>query len=330
MHDHFTVMEPDENFDTGSFQHLIAGNEGRVLDGRRTPGYIERLDWDSGLFVWRITAFEDKGKCWEIPVEDIPQYQFRKNCTLLPQNAADRIAQYCRKFQKSLQIPAEKERFLQTNSEIEHQEAAARQWLSERSTFLKKGKQLSFSAVTGDTDLFCDLARYMEEHSVLDLENRTAAEYLLNPYSGEWMKGMKITMAEMGLLSYNGTVIRSSNTFSGMGEKSLRKEYIILRLAFLRALFRMCGYTEVPLFRGVSSEANFFQTPQTLLSGTFSSDTAAEFAGIQDSSKFRSCYWVKFFCKTEDLFMTFLETRALNERYQEQEAVFFYREQFRF
>lgn len=77
MHEQAVFMESDELFKTGALADLVPGNEGRVLDGRRTPGYIESFDKESCMFVWRITAFEDKGNCWEIPAEQIGSYQFR-------------------------------------------------------------------------------------------------------------------------------------------------------------------------------------------------------------------------------------------------------------
>lgn len=74
MHEQHSIIETDDSFDTGTLAHLVVGNEGRVLDGRRTPGYIEHYDAESAMFIWRITAFEDAGKCWEIPAEEIGSY----------------------------------------------------------------------------------------------------------------------------------------------------------------------------------------------------------------------------------------------------------------
>lgn len=63
-----------------------------------------------------------------------------------------------------------------------------------------------------------------------------------------------------------------------------------------------------------------------MLSATFSPQTALEFASLPDSpNEIRSSYCVKFTCPVSSLFMTFLETRQLNEKHQEQEAILFYR-----
>ncbi len=150
---------------------------------------------------------------------------------------------------------------------------------------------------------------------------------MLNPYSGEWIKAMKIVMAEMGLIDYAGKITRGKSAFEGVGAKDKREKYIIIRLAFLRAFFRINGISEVPLYRGVSSEIDFFKTTNSILSCTFNSSTAKEFACIDNSENFRSCYWIKFICPVEKIFMTYLETKEFNERYQEQECVVFYQNQ---
>ena len=51
MHEHHKMLESDDNFENGTLHHLVANNEGRVLDGRRTPGFIESYDEESEMFV---------------------------------------------------------------------------------------------------------------------------------------------------------------------------------------------------------------------------------------------------------------------------------------
>lgn len=170
----------------------------------------------------------------------------------------------------------------------------------------------------------------MQSYGLYELEKETAEQYLLNPYSGEWIKGLKITMAEMGLISYSGTYPRKKETSAKLATKEKQVAYIIARTAFLRSIFKLKGITEVPLFRGMSSEIDFFETPQTLVSTTFSAATAMEFSNLKQSSNARSAYCVKFTCPVDQLFMTFFETRQFNERYKEQEAIIFYDNQIKF
>ena len=330
MHEQHSIIESDDHFVVGTLAHLVVGNEGRVLDGRRTPGYIESYDTESAMFIWRITAFEDKGKCWEIPAEEITSYQFRKGSPLLSQLEVSEISDRCATLNQQLVIAKSKANHAATESIIAIQEKFALGWITCNSLFYKMKAQFDFSTKEGNHLLFSDLENYLKELGLYELERLTAEQYLLNPYSGEWIKSTKIIMAEMGLIAYRGTPTRKADTFSGIGERELRKKYIIARTAFLRSMFKLRGISEVSLFRGMSSAVDFYETPLTLVSTTFSAETALEFADIQSAAKSRSAYFVKFTCPVDHLFMTYLETRQFSERYKEQEAVIFYDGQIKF
>lgn len=326
MHEHHEIMESDDNFVQGELCYIVPGNEGRVLDGRRTPGYIESYDNDSAMFVWRITDFEDEGKCWEIPAEQISSYQFRKGSKCLSENEVQSIVERCKVFQEKLTIIRSEENYNKTLAELNNKKRVAKKWLTDNSVFLKRQDKICFAERTGFEALYIDLENYMTQLGLIEIEQKTANQYLLNPYSGEWIKGLRIVMAEMGLIDYYETIPRTSDIFCGLGEKRNRKEHILSRMAFIQSLFELLDIKEVPLYRGMSSAVSFYETPCTLLSATFSSDTAKEFASIGNDDSFRSTYFVKFTYPVSNLFMTFLETKQFNERYQEQEAIIFYRD----
>ena len=330
MHEQHTILEPDDNFDPGTLAHLVVGNEGRVLDGRRTPGFIEHYDEESAMFLWRITGFEDAGNCWEIPAEQINCYQFRKGSPRLPQEEVFRISKRCEKLNQILSIPKSETVRAETEQAIGKQEKMAAEWIKRNSAFYQAGAGFDFGAKEGIELLYGDLENYLRENGLYEAEKETAEQYLLNPYSGEWIKGMKIVMAELGLIAYNGTYPQKKETFQGYGSKEKRIAYIIARTAFVRSIFKLKGITEIPLFRGMASEIDFYETPQTLVSTTCSVSTAMEFADMKQSSKARSAYVVKVTCPVENLFMTFFETRQFSERYKEQETVIFYDNRIKF
>ncbi len=330
IHKQHKAREPDDHFERGRLEHIVAGNEGRVLDGRRTPGYIESYDSESAMFIWRITDFEDKGKCWIIPAEEINNYQFRKGSSFLSPAEVERVSKQCERFKQKLNISKSEDVFENTHKAIEKQVKFAVEWIHQNSGFFKKKKRLDIHSKEGDQDLFDDIAQYLKQLGVFELEIKTAEQYLLNPYSGEWMKGMKIAMAEMGLIDYFGGVPRTKDIFADIGDKVLRKKYVIARMAFIRAVFGLSGFSEVSLYRGMSSEIDFYPTPSTLLSATFSLEVAKEFASMNSECKPRSAYCVKFAYPVDRLFMTFFETKQFNERYLEQEAVICYRQKISF
>lgn len=330
MHQHYKEIESDDNFETGTLSHIVPGNEGRVLDGRRTPGYIESYDEESAMFVWRITDFEDKGKCWEIPAEQISNYQFRKHSKHLSADDTEKISLRCNSLNKQLKIKKNDDIYACTLEEINSQKKVAREWLQQHSAFFKKHKKLDFDSQVGYEELFSDLEEYLRLQGVYELELKTANQYLINPYSGEWIKGMKIVMAELGLIDYAETAPRTKEIFLGIGLRELRKKYIIIRTAFIQSVFELLEINEVPLYRGMSSFVNLYETPCTLVSSTFSVNTAKEFAAIDSSADFKSCYFVKFMYPVSNLFMTFFETKQFNERYKEQEAIIYYRDKLTF
>ena len=330
MHEQHAIFESDDNFDTGTLAHLTTGNEGRAMDGRRTPGFIESYDENSAMFVWRITAFEDNGRCWEIPAEQINCYQFRKGSHLLSQEQIKKIEDRCKTLNQTLIILKSATAYAETENSITQQEKIAQEWIINNSAFYKSGMPLIFDANEGFSLLFADLENFLSEYDLYELEKLIAEQYLLNPYSGELIKCIKIVMAEMGLISYSGTAPRKPDAFTGIADKDNLRRYIISRLAFVRSMFKLKGIVEVPLFRGMSGEGDFFETPHSLLSATFSSDTAMSFADISQTTNARSAYLVKFTFPVEKLFMTFFETKEFNERYKEQEAVIFYEGQIKF
>lgn len=318
--------EPDDRFEPGTLAHLVPGNRGRVLDGRRTPGFVESYDPDSATFLWRITGYEDEGLCWEMPAEYVNCFQFPLDSPKLPEGQVAHIRAACARFSQRLNIPLAPQIPEATRKALEDAAAEASGWLDQHSDFFRQYSVLPLSAQTGAPLLYDDLEGYLSQKGLLELEQRTAGDYVLNPWSGEWLKGMKIVMAELGLIGYQGTIPRKADLFSGLGDKGLRRQYILARCGFVQALFRRVGLKEVPLYRGMASESDFFETPSSLLSATFSPQTALEFASLPDSpNEIRSSYCVKFTCPVSALFMTFLETRQLNEKHQEQEAILFYR-----
>lgn len=182
----------------------------------------------------------------------------------------------------------------------------------------------------GNQFLYDDLMAYLQMCGVLELEKRTASNYSLNPRSGEWIKGLRIVLAEMGLIDFNEKRPRTADIFQGVGSKEKRSQYIISRLAFVQTFFQLAGYNKVQLFRGMSTEGALFERPRTLLSATFNPEVGKSFACIDRNEQITYSYVVKFTQPIQDLFMTFFETKAFNERYQEQEAVILYRNKFIF
>lgn len=314
-------MLPDDEFLPGSLKYLVPGNLCRLLDGRRTPGEIVQIDLRRAMFTWRIGKFEDEGKEWRLPVEEVERYQFDKSARTMGAEEVDKLRAAVSRFQKPLILQANEPARRRAEKEIDQVEGSIQRWLTQRSDFIKRGAALDLESIDGPEELAEDLIRYMDHAGLLEQEVRTSKNMVLNPNSGEWIKGMEIVLAEMGLISYTGKIPRTEDIFKGPGARQIRRSYLIHRLGFVRAYFHLLGFQEVVLFRGMSTESDWQPKPRSLLSTTFSLTVAKSFAKFKRDDKFLGAYLLKFSAPVERLFMTFLETREMNQQYREAEAV---------
>lgn len=313
--------KPDSEFIPGELALLVPDNRCRLLDGRRTPGFIEVIDEVSGLFRWRITAFEDAGKSWDVPVENVTQYQFELSSAKNGTDRIRRLQQIANRFSKPLVIPADAAARAATEDEIRGLETKVDQWLDRESLFFAQKSGLDFRSRKGPPELALDLRRYLHAKSLWELEAKTAEAMVLNPDSGEWIKGMLIVLAEMGLVSYAGKIVRTPDLFDGIGATELRRRYSVHRLAFVRAVFRRAGHPEVVVYRGMASESDWQERARAITPCTFSLRVARAFADFDRGSSVRTSYLMKLTVPAEKLWITYCETEALNGRYLEAEAL---------
>jgi hypothetical protein len=279
------------------------------------------MDLQSAMFIWRIEKFEDRGKEWCLPAEQVERYQFEQDSRSLDPDEIQKVQAAISKFQKPLIIHKGTSELRRTETAIHKVEETTKQWLTDHSDFFQLGSNLDFNSRRGPQTLIKDLIRYMDQLGFREQETRTSENIVLNPNSGEWVKGMEIVLAEMGLVQYVGKIPRTSGIFKGAGERAIRRSYLIHRLGFLRATFHLLGIAEVVLYRGMSTELNWAKRDRSLLSSTFSLRVAKSFAHFNRVDKYHGAYLLKFTVPVERLFMTYLETRAMNQRYPEAEAI---------
>lgn len=170
----------------------------------------------------------------------------------------------------------------------------------------------------------------MNKYNLYELEEKTSKQYLLNPYSGEWIKGLRIVVSEMGLIDFDETVPRTKDIFERIGSKGKREKYILISLAFVRTYFEIANINKVQLFRGMTTEGEVLEKTKTLISTSFNPEVGKAFSTIDLNDDITFSYLVKFVYPVENLFMIFFETKSFNEGYKEQEAVVFYRDKLYF
>ncbi|MCF8000657.1 MAG: hypothetical protein K9K76_02185 [Halanaerobiales bacterium] len=324
VHQYDENMRPDEEFVEGDFCYLVPGNKCRLLDGRRTTGNIEEYFEESDMFRWRITKYEDKGKYWDLPAEEVKRFQFEKDSKQLGRKSIKKIESTVRKYNSKITIKADPKDREQTQNKISKTKKQVKEWLNDNSIFLKENKEIDFTRKEGYKSLYKDIKNYMKDKNLIKQENLTTNSFVLNPESGEWVKGLKIVLAELGMVTYQGKKVRTDNIFKGVGEKTHRRKYIIHRLAFMRAFFELMNLKEVIVYRGMSTEKGWIEKNRTFLSCTYNYEVANAFSSMERVSKYKNSYILKMTLPIEKLFMTFFETASMNNQYKESEALLLY------
>jgi hypothetical protein len=292
---------PDAAFEPGSLSHLVPGNRGRLLDARRTPIVVTRLLPDVGMFEVEIAAFEDAGARWEIELERVGGYQFAPRQPLADEDALTASQAAIRRLDVTTEVPCSDHDRRSTLERIDARCEDARRLLP-------------------GTSPFTALEGYMDGLGLSAMEHAFAERFVSNPGSGELVKGHAMVLARLGLCPYEGKIQRSPDLFAGEWAEPRRAEHIVARLAFVRELFRERGHERVTLYRGAASERRLdAERPQSFVSATFDLRVAeAHFAGGPSTV---AASLVRQAVPVERLFMTHVETRAMNRQFRESEAV---------
>jgi hypothetical protein len=314
---------PDSDYEPGSLDHLVVGNAGRLLDPRRTPVSVVGLRPDVGSFVVRIEDFEDKGAVWEIPYEMVDRYQFARDCQRAAPPDVEGFRRAIELFDQELTISCDEQTRTKTLSRLEEQRQAAAAWLETGSSFFAEAGHLPPSVTRdGDPRLCRDLREFMVARDLWDLDEAFARQYVRNPYSGELVKGHRIVIAELGLVPFEGTIVRDPGLFDEPWSRRHRVEHVLARLAFVHAVFTRLGKHRLTLHRGLSTEGPMKPPDnRTFVSATFSRDVAL--SHFESGSFLATRTLVSQAVPVERVFMTYFETAAMNEHYREAEAVLF-------
>ncbi len=309
---------PDSDFVDAELSHLLAGNRGRLRDVRRTPLTVTGVTPAIGSFEVEIDAFEDQGARWQLPLTAIDRLQFPHDARHAPEQAVAELRAAVARFDRPLAIPADAERRARTLERIQITQAPLRDGLLARLPEIDLADHVRRRE--GNRELAEMFRELLDEHGLADLDEQFARSFVSNPHAGEIVKGHAIVLAELGLCPYSGTIIRDPAAFAGSWTKSRRAEHIIVRTAGTQALWEALGDNEITVHRGAASDGPFRAPPPvSFVSATFSEDVArAHYAGGATTHTAILC---RQRVPISRLFMTFLETPAMNDRYREAEAV---------
>lgn len=309
----------DTCFLPGDLKYLIPGNEGRWLDPRRTPLRVLDVRRSSGFFVVELLDFEDKGARWELPLERVNRCQFARGSAEASAAEVELYSEIVARLNRPLAIPADPSCRAQSEATIASLRKEVGAWMDTKSTFVASGARLAFTDRTGSALLWTDLDRYMLANGLGDIEGAFAEQYVRNPESGELVKGHRILLAELGLVSFAGTQVRDPDLFAGPWSRPRRADHILHRLAFVREVFDRLGPSPVVLYRGLSCHGSPGVRENSFVSATFSLDVAMSHFHNRDSTS--TGVLLRQPVPTARLFMTYQETAQMNRHYKEAEAV---------
>lgn len=312
---------PDSEFEPGRLAHLAAGARGRLLDPRRTPISVLDVLPAIGFVLVRVEDFEDTGAVWQVPLEQVDHYQFEAGGPRASPTAVAEMEAAIRRFDRVEVIAADDAELALTEARIADSQALAGAWLARHSRFLEDGGSLPDpSTRRGDPRLAADLEAYLRSLGLWGVEHGFSRSYVSNPGSGEVVKGHRMVLAELGLADYTGSVVRNPATFAGDWTRQRRADHIVGRLGFVRALFGRLGVTHVTLWRGLSTPSRLCRREgRTFISTSFAE--AVSRSHYEDGGPGRTRVLVSRLVPVDRLFMTYLETAAMNDRYHEAEAV---------
>ena len=184
IHRKNTDTRTDDDFHKGHLQYLVENNKCRLLDGRRTPGMIQKVDPLHAMFTFLILDYEDKGKTWDLYAEQVTNFQFEKDSALLPQSEIKALEKQIEHFKKPLTIPAQEQAKKESLKAIKNYQSKIQSYLKER------GLQKPYHKET--QKLQEALLDYFEQQSFKEIELEISKQMVLNPNAGETAKQLAI------------------------------------------------------------------------------------------------------------------------------------------
>lgn len=320
LYEHDPEMAPDSEFQLGRLELLVVGNEGRLLDARRTPVRVVRLRPEVAFFEVEVLAFEDRGARWELPMDAVDRFQFMLGAMVADAATVADYSDAVSRFANVVEIPVTDDHRSLTLERLAGERLVVRDWFEKSSSWAHGDRVLDVNAMSGDPLLFNDLAAFMSARDLTAIETAFTRRYVSNPHAGEEVIGHAVVAAELGLAAYRGPAVRDPANIDGDWSRQRRADHLLARLAFVSTMFALAGRAEVELHRGMSFDGTVNWRPAgAFVSATFHRPIAEAQAAL---GPHRSAgVLLSQRVEVERLLMTYHETSAMNEPFKEAEAV---------
>ncbi len=319
IYQHDPGTAPDRDFLPGRLGFLVAGNEGRMLDPRRTPIRIVGCNHAEGMFELEVEGFEDSGARWWIPFEDVVAYQFAEGSRTASRAVLAGYEAAVARLDRPLEVRGGVGARAASRRLLARERAAADELLGQAG-FDRFDAAGAIGRRGGDGAAGALLESELERRGLLEMDREFVAAFVSNPRAGELVKGHAMALAELGLCPYRGKAVRSATLFDGAWRRERRQEHLLARLGFTQALWARTLQADTAIYRAVSSEGGLASRGRgSFVSATFSPEVALEH--FRGGPATRTASLMRQPLPLDRLLMTFLETAGMNARFSEAEAV---------
>jgi hypothetical protein len=311
-------MRPDSEFVPADLDRLVVGNKGRLLDARRTPITVVGVVPERGEFMVRVEAFEDTGTTWELFLGEFGRFQFDRDAAQASAREVDEFRRSVGRFDRELVIEPTSASRVRSQKELRSRRERIRERFGARLILSAVEVERSIALREGHPRLYELTEKLLEESGLGAIERDLLVPLVSNPRSGEMVKGHAIVLAELGVCPYRGRVVRDPGLFAGDRSKEIRAEHVLWRMALTQELWSSIG--SVPVYRAVATDEVLRPTnTESFVSATFSREVAE--SHFEGGPTTKAATLMRQGIPMGRLFVTFLETRAMNERFREAEAM---------
>lgn len=312
---------PDAGFLPGELRHLVAGNRGRLLDLRRTPVLVTRVSPASGFFEVEIGAFEDAGAHWLVPLEDVTSYQFAAGGRVASRRPLAELRAAVARCDVRVSVAAGQVARARALRRLRAERSRAAAWLASAGAPERFDPLPYLETGSGWAEAAGWLTSYVASRDLAGLEAVFSAGYVSNPWAGDLVLAHLTVLAELGLGPLSARAIRDPAAFAGQWSRPRRAEHLLARTGFAQELWaRAAG--PVTIYHGIGlagdgrRAAPASQLP--VVSASLSHQVAESHFG---SGRAIAGALYRQPLEPGRVFMTFLETAAMNRQYAEAEAV---------
>ncbi len=300
--------------------HIVVGQTLYLGDPRKTPVIVTSQEPETASFSVKVVDFEDVGAIWVFPVWEVSKFLVKKSAVTLCEQDLESLVVNIQALNQQVRIECNPAQRDQTLTDISAAKAEVEELLSGGHFNL----DCDAEALTGSTRVSTSwshaLESLMRAEDLFELEMDFVTAFASNPNAGEIVKGHRLVLAEMGLCRYTGPMLRDVTFLQAGWSAMRRRRHILLRMAFMQAMFDRLGLAEVPLFRTIYSNQGLSAPRNTgFVSTTFNREVAL--ALFEAAQQCRVASLLSQRVPANRVFMTYFETPALSAKYQEAEAV---------